>query len=368
MIYLSVFVVSIFVATISCRSKNKTVHYLGLLCSMLPLCILAWLRDETIGVDVLAYPLQSLFHTKGMHVSEIFLFDGLLESGYLFLAWLVNLYDGQLSTLLLLTQIIITLCFYIGFYRIRQYVPIWLSIMLYCFLFYNMGLNMMRQSLGMSVVFLGFTFLLPDLGLFSNQKPKKQDIIKYLSFVFIALCFHKSAVVSVILLPIFYYRNIKINLICIIGVVVTFFMYTSLLNHISSLQGFEKLESYSEGGDYKAAFSISEFFLRICFLYVLFVSRTKFGSAYLSIMTVFVIEFVLNLFQLKSAFFGRIGYYNYILYIPYISYSILNKKGKIEKSLLAFSVLSLVVFYWWFVFIYGCAGATYPYTSKILDI
>lgn len=145
-------------------------------------------------------------------------------------------------------------------------------------------------------------------------------------------------------------------------------MYTSLLNHISSLQGFEKLESYSEDGDYKAAFSISEFILRICFLYVLLVSRTKFGSAYLSIMTVFVIEFVLNLFQLKSAFFGRIGYYNYILYIPYISYSILNKKGKIEKSLLAFSVLSLVVFYWWFVFIYGNAGGTYPYTSKILDI
>lgn len=223
MIYLLVFAMSIFIAAMACRSKIQIVHFLGLLCSIIPLCTLAGFRDETIGVDVLAYPLQSLSHTKGMPVSEIFLFDGLLEPGYLFLAWLVNLYDGQLSTLLLLTQIIITLCFYIGFYRIRQYVPIWLSIMLYCFLFYNMGLNMMRQSLGMSVVFLGFTFLLPDLGLFSNQKPKKQDIIKYLSFVFIAFCFHKSAVVSVILLPIFYYRNIKINLICIIGVVVAFF-------------------------------------------------------------------------------------------------------------------------------------------------
>lgn len=368
MIYLLVFVVSIFIAAMACRSKNQIVHFLGLLCSIIPLCTLAGFRDKTIGVDVLAYPLQSLLHTKGMYISDIFLFDGLLEPGYLFLAWLVNLYDGQLSTLLLLTQIIISICFYIGFYRIRQYVPIGLSIMLYCFLFYNMGLNMMRQSLGMAVVFLGFTFFLPGLGLFGDKKPKKQDIIMFLFFVFIAFCFHKSAVVSAILIPIFYYRNTKINYICIIGVAVAFLMYSSLLSNISSLQGFEKLEAYSENGDYKAAFSISEFIVRICFIYALFASRSKFGYAYSSIMTVFIIEFIFNLFQLKSAFLGRIGYYNYILYIPYVSYSILNSKGKIEKNLFALCVLSLVVFYWWFVFIYGNAGGTYPYTSKILEI
>lgn len=367
MIYLFVFIVSIFIAAISCCDKNKTVHFLGLLSSMFPLCMLAWGRDLTIGIDVLAYPQQSLLYTKGVHVSDFFSFDGLIEPGYLFLAWLVNLYDGQLSTLLLLTQIIITLCFYIGFYRIRHYVPIWLSIMLYCFLFYNMGLNMMRQSLGMAVVFLGFTFLLPELG-FVNDKVKRQNLIKFLVFVIIAFCFHKSAAVSAILIPIFYYRNLKINLICIIGIGVAFLMYSSLLSSISSLQGLGKLEAYSENGNFKAAFSVSEFILRICFLYALFVSRSKFGSAYSSIMTVFVIEFMLNLFQLKSAFFGRIGYYNYILYIPYISYAILNEKGRIENNILAFSILSFVVFYWWFVFIYSNAGETYPYTSKIFEI
>lgn len=368
MIYIFIFSIAIFFAYIAYRNSNTMTNVVLLFCSMLPLIILAGCRDETIGTDVIAYPVQGLLYTSGTtSLSNLSLIAG-LEPGYLLLAWIANLYDGQLSTLLTLTQIVITTCFYIGFYRVRKYVPLWLSVMLYCFLFYNMGLNMMRQQLAMSVVFLGFTTMLPDLGLRGRHKLTLRDVVKFAIFILVAFTFHKSALVAVLLIPVLYFRSTKINLICIAGVIVSFFLYSLLLSRLSVVQGFEKLEQYEVGGRYQSALSSSEFILRIVFLFTIYKSKRILSPIYRSILTVFVMEFVLNLFQLKSAFFGRVGYYFYMLYLPYMSYVIANTIQKSKYDLKSLSLTSLIVFYWWFVYISGQAGYTYPYSSKILDL
>jgi len=370
MFYLSLFIVAIILGYLSDKAENILARLVLLILSAVPLIITAGLRDDIIGFDTQAYPYTALYAASEFSANQLLIISGSIEPLYLCLGWIANLVDGKLDTLLTITHVIIIACFYIAFYRLRRFSPMWLSVFFFCFLFFNMSLQISRQMLALSVVFLGTTYLIER-----NLKP-------FILSLIIGFLFHKSAIFGVVLLPFLYFEDRKWQYITVIGVAVSFLLYSTLLSNFLSFTGLDKYEQYTAGGDFEGKMSNSELILRFVFIF-LFYTKNKYRlNDVLPILLLFVTEFVLNSFQYYSGFIGRMAYFLYVMYIPYLTHYVLkedaeesefydNMDGSSEVQILTptgITILAFVVFYWWFVYIYGNAGETYPYSSKIIGI
>jgi hypothetical protein len=289
---------------------------------------------------------------------EYFSFEGSIEPLYLLLAQIATWSENDLAMLLFLSHLIIITCFYIGFYRLKKYSPVWLSVFLFCFLIYNMSLQLSRQMISIAIVFLGATFLL------------EKKILIFSVSLLLAICFHRSAILGALLIPFLYTNNRKIVIGIFISIAIFFSAFNYLLPLIKTI-GLEKFVKYGEvGAEREGRLSISELLLHLIFLgSFLILSRKKLDHIR-NVSWLFICEFILNLFQLRSAFLGRIGYYLYVFYIPFLPHVVfLNYENKIKnKPVRVAGIMLFIIAYWAYVYIYSRAAATYPYTSAILGI
>lgn len=346
LLYITTFIISILSGHIAqCFENNKFARYFYSAISIGSLVILAGCRDITIGSDTIAYPMTVYKNASNYEFSLV----GLIEPLYGFLGYIVYTLDGGFNMLLFITHLIIVSAFYIGFWRLKNQVPIYMCMFLFCFLFFNMSLQISRQAIAVSLVFLGFTYL------------KEKQLKIFLFFIVLATLFHKSSLMAVLIIPFVFWKKTKFEYIIIITCILMIFLYDYTLSHVALLQGLDKLEAYGTGEDYKGKLSYSEFILRLFFLSFLF-----FKADSKHVLLMFISELLINLLQIKSRFVGRAGMYLYILYFYYIP--LYMKKSKMFSILFnRWSIISFVIFYWWFVYIYGNAGDTYPYSSKILE-
>lgn len=345
--------------------KYKILFVFFSISSILPLILMAGYRDSTIGTDTLAYPQQTLDYLQAnSYLSLTDYFNLLVEPLYVFLAELsVYLGGYNLTTLLFLQHTIIIVAFYFSFIKLRKDMPIWIGMTMFCFLFYNMSLNMQRQMIAISLMFLATTYLI-------NHK-----ICKSMIFFIVAFFFHKTAIVAILILLAFYIRNIKWCKYSILICIIVLMGYSMFLSVIVSISYFSKYIIYQQNENYGSFFSITEFLTRILFLYLLFKIKIKRNNDILSkcVFCLFICESILNLTQIYSAFVGRIGYGLFALYCMILPSWVfcykdhISGKVKTRKVVTTISLL-FIVLTWWYVYINSNAGETYPYSSRILNI
>ena len=147
-----------------------------------PLIIIGGLRDVGVGYDTIAYPVSAYNYLQiNNNIYSILFASAELEPLYYFLSYLaVNYFWDDVGAILFVTQLVITVVTYVACCRIVGKSYLWISIFMYCFLFFNMELNMMRQGLALSLVLLGFSYLL-------DHKLKGYFICILVGFYFISL-------------------------------------------------------------------------------------------------------------------------------------------------------------------------------------
>lgn len=203
MIYLVVFFISAFL--IYSYEKNETRKILLIIGLLLP-CILAGLRDISIGTDVSWYvkkifdasssssnfseyyntiilvnPAEGLFYRVSSH-----------EFGFVIIEYFVQQIFNNFQILLFVLECFIIFPIYFAikkFAAIRQEKKIWLSMLINYLLLYNAGLNAIRQFISISFLFYGFSSFI------NNDTKKIQKVI--ISFL-AALLFHKSSWLGII--------------------------------------------------------------------------------------------------------------------------------------------------------------------------
>lgn len=346
----------------SLYKKNKLAFFLAYTLGIVPLIVIAGLRDITIGIDTSAYPVTTYdFIEKGYSIGELVQTLRYIEPLYLLLSYIsVQIYH-DIHSILLTSSAITIIGFYTAFVKLKRYSPLWLSSFLFLFLFYNTALNAQRQFMAISIVFAGFAWLI---------NKKKKDLLIFTNSIAIAFLIHKSAIIATILIPLFYFDNKNCKKHILYGSILFFLFYFYIFSKIPSFEIFSKYDKYQQGNDYKGFFSISEFIIRVTFLYLLYLSSGKMKKTALfnCCKYAFLSEFCINLLQIKSRFIGRLGFYIFDLYIIFIPYFVYKLGSKRIKILSIATIFITCVAYWWYVFIYGKAGFTFPYTSKILGI
>lgn len=198
--------------TLSCfllyiAEKQKRINLIFIIISLFSIwipCLIAGLRADSIGTDVLIYakPLYQLAEDAGsfsdfmtMRWYSVWRYKYVteFEPGFCVLVYLSTKLFHSFGAVLFAIEACVVVPVWIGLVRQKDKISTALGMFVFYMLFFNCSLNIMRQSIAMAFLFLGFSYLI--------DKSK----MKYLCFVIIAFLFHKSALIGLLILVLSYF-------------------------------------------------------------------------------------------------------------------------------------------------------------------
>lgn len=367
MVYIAMFSVTTALFAFADRIKQKAVAEWG---AIFLLCLLAGLRGYGVGTDTTVYfheVIDTAIHSGGFReymAHEWVLFGwshhmvSQYEPGFTLFVYFVSRVFRSVIVTQFAVQLLIIVPVYLALKR-REEIPLWFGMLVYCLVFFNMSLNLVRQSIAVS-----FTLLASQLWM---EKRKKAGIW----VLVLACCFHKSALLTLIVIAIYeyFYADSKIEaciggrelcpqtvraviLMCI--ALVALLMITPMVAFLRNTP-LARLSWYLDG-DLK--FMPNQVIKLLPPLLIMMMNRKRMspdGKEAAFYMTIIILAvFLLQLTSITTQS-GRIA--DYFLIYGVISYPMAGRKG----SLSFFAMLGYLVFYWLFYYGYRNIGETLPY-------
>lgn len=223
MIYLVVFALSIITYFISDRVRQKYIRNILLIVSLIVPVLLAAYRGTEIGTDIKTYVLPSYniasTQTKFTHFVKNNYF--VTDIAFNTLVYICARIFKSFHALLGIIQLLISLPVYVVIRKKLEKSDRTVAISFYYFIFYCLGLNIMRQSIAIAFGILALCY-------FEEEKR-----IKYIIFLIIALGFHKSALFVLIITFVYYinkrYHKKYISYLCAIGIISSTVFFQQLM-------------------------------------------------------------------------------------------------------------------------------------------
>lgn len=363
-IYLLTFAASILMCTLVetrvisvIESKNIIIGILFFIVALIP-AILGGVRDYTIGTDIRVY--GNVWFNLAHESSNIFEYLKMASSssfGYLYALFnfLVSRFTNNPHWFYFWYCLVENLIVLLALWENRDIVNITIGWATYLFMFYNINLNMLRQGMAVVILLLGFKYI------------RKRQLINFLLIVFIAYLFHNTAVIGVVLYPIYQmiFRRTKENKsqipVFILAIMFTFLFgpATEELLSIGILS--TRYLSYINANDAKPGFSYL-FYLVLLVIAIITKASIK-DTKYVFFETILFMCVLFSAF-VNISFISRITTYFSIYLCFGLSYilgknnkAIIVKKSKINNVI----ILVFIISYWVLIFGILNYNSTVPY-------
>ena len=344
-------------------NKRENIGKKGIFFELIALAVLSFLaaiRDSSVGTDVKLYVEPVFELSKKYGFSNINYIWYNVEVGYKLLNCFVSTFTSSFSVYLFIQQYLFLLFSLIGIKKINRE-NYSFTYLIFLFLFYNMSLNIVRQSMAIGLSLCAIGYLLED------------DIKKFFPFMILAFFFHKSAII--LLLVFFMYMLYKHNrkkmfsvIFLISFVSIMFAMFFPYLVKIFS--GFGILNQYmyyiDNFQESQIDFNITEIVLDSLFIVMYLV----FSKIYKKNKEISVIYFMfliidLSLLMISSKYAGmyRLGMYFRIPAVIFFmsNFGLLFKKNSKSQFVSKIVPLILIFLVWYIVFVGGNSGNTIPF-------
>ena len=243
-IYIFMFIISLFFICLGLyNKKNKILRFIFISIGLLIPCVLAGLRDITLGSDTKGYVIE-LYNLAKNYDSFIEYFNkcSIVYNINDFLYILVTFFSAKIfnnfNVFLFIIECLVIIPIFIALkYNKKSNINIVFGMYIFFMFFFNVSFNMLRQSIALSFSILGLTLL-----------EKKQK--KYLPWLFLAIAvgFHVTALIMIFSYLIYYFLKnkkisfrIKIIIEIIIALLSIIFVldYTTLINFLSEVHVYE---------------------------------------------------------------------------------------------------------------------------------
>lgn len=165
--------------------------FFSLISILLP-CLLAALRANTVGTDMLIYG-ERLFNTSLKTSFYDFVINRDKEWLYYFLVYISSHVFGDIRFQYFFIELLTFAPIYLTLMRDKEsnrYA--WLGLWVYFFWLFPYSLNLMRQSIAISIIFWAFKYV------------EHKSLKKYIICVLIASMFHFTALIGIIIYPLYY--------------------------------------------------------------------------------------------------------------------------------------------------------------------
>ncbi len=375
------FFLSIIFIKLSDKCKhNKYVKIIFLIVALLLPCIMAGLRAIDIGTDVKVYlrPMYECAHSANSFNEYLQLkvnktrVVGNFEIGFTALIFLVTKLFNNFQAVMFFVELMIIIPIYLGIKKANysKENSIWLEILSFYFMFYNTTLNLMRQFIGLSWLFLGTIIL------FSNDKKKN---LKFLIILILACLFHKASILSLIIYA--FYNILKINkmiklgniiislkkllmiVVCCVGIGIM--LNADILVNLLELFGMDYYSTYISGS---IKLYISTFIKNAPLILIILATRKSFlkdiKNSYI-FLAIFIYSIIIDQFTTVNVYAARIAFTFSIfncLFFPTILKSKNCRKNYILKIVYVFYLLG----FWYYYFVYCGGNETIPYKFYFL--
>lgn len=364
-IYLFVFSISLLM--LNWASGNRQIRtsrwfLLYLLLALFPPIFLAAARSPEIGTDTSNY-LYFFHEVVNQKVTYVSFVESHLnvEQGFLLFVYLFGqLFRNDLWFLFATHCLVLIPLFYAG-YKLKNMVSLPFALFFFLFLFYNESLNLMRQYIAMSFIVLAVVYMI------LNKK------IKCIIVTIIAISFHYTAVISILIFLIYYLcKKFPINKYVITYFVLLAFLIYSLVNIASYLDiifpsGSDYSEKYAEylTGQTGNISSLSTAIVYASIAGVLFVRRKRFDSHQFDFFFLLaLLAFLFNFLSMYSKTLYRMSLYFSLF--ACLSMPIVFRRMKYRFDVITIFMELLAVAYWYFAVVVHGSNQTYPYVSTFL--
>lgn len=319
------------------HSKKNMAYNIFMILSMLFPIVTAGIRYN-VGVDFNSY-IDIYYSIVNSSILENIKTG---EIGYVFLNMASEHIFNSPQGVFLFSSII-TICFlYAAIRNHESKISFSLALFLYFTKFYPFSLNVMRQSIAISIIFYSYKYIV------------SRNFKKFLTFVIIAALFHTSAI---IVIPFYFIngekikRSLLIKVISVFCCIIVVFNVDILLEKIGKLNVISKYSVYSELIN-NNHISISSLLSQIIiiFLIIIFWGRLiKKDDRIELYFWLYIFGFILTLAETKIQYAGRIGMYFNILSVILIPYLLSIMKNKVIRNLFT----GVIIAYGFTLFILG---------------
>ena len=202
LLYLGLFGISYLLFSTSDEMKKRNANRSGGvifagLCSavaIVAISLVAAFRADSVGVDTVVYPDQSLNCARFYSAFLDYLNDPATSQSFeplnAALVWVCSRLSVHKWPLLFFYQLLTVLPVYCALQKLRDRLSPALGMAVYLFVFYNNSLNMMRQSVACAFILLAFAYLISE----------KKISLPFLICCVVAVFFHKSGLYGIVLL------------------------------------------------------------------------------------------------------------------------------------------------------------------------
>lgn len=335
------------------KTKDKFIRRFLLCISILLPSILGGLRDISIGTDTSGYTDFIWNYMNHLNITSDVIFNQLMtEPGFAFFSYILYEISDNFQFYLFGITLLITSLFFITGYLLRDKLNYVLFITVYCFAFYNMSYNMMRQ-----LCTLGFEALM--IAMIIKGKYKSAIIPLVLSCLF-----HSSGIISIAIYVVMYLydkKNLstKMTLLIIFVAFLLSFSYNSIVMSLISLGILDaKFMIYTSASEmFEAKLPLSEYVLKLYFLFIA-ISLYRPTNTILAKESLLMgsLTVIISLVSLVVTYAGRLAY---PFFIASIILSLIQIKGK-AKYYTTLLVL-LCIAYWSYTIMKSNNNDTYPY-------
>nr|WP_275668133.1 EpsG family protein [Pediococcus pentosaceus] len=358
--------------------KNRTLQNLIRFASILPMAVIAGLRNNTIGTDISNYGLinfESATHFNNFfeYLKYIKSING-VEIGYSLLNFVVSRFTNSVNWFFFVLNLLTILFVFLALSGNQERKYFTIGMILYYLIFWDISLNVMRQSLAVTMVFYGTV-------LFINSGKIKTFVV----IVLAASLIHQTAIIA-LLIPVIYWISIRNNknmnyVIFITISVLVYYVMAPNSNLITKM-----MESIPLFGKYYSIFlnsgisyvttgsgmSIKTIIIRTfpMLISLIWLIRSKNSNKYIdknkSFFTfILMISVAFEFVNINSGVFARLGmYFSIIQILIYLKLSSTVKLTSMRLFLVGFLILYLMVVA--YVRVTSGYGQIYPYTSDLL--
>ncbi len=187
LLYLFVILLTCFLTYLAEREsinhKKFTAVVLAAAAVLVP-SILAGVRDDTVGRDVLEYAVRTFEYAMKAksfaHMREL----SIEPFGYVLTAYVTSRFFDNTGYFLFASQLLVVGPILLVAYKNRSEHPMWLTMCSYMFLLYNNSFNVMKQSISAAFVLLCYCYM------------KEKKFIKAAACFAVGMSFHFSAVIG----------------------------------------------------------------------------------------------------------------------------------------------------------------------------
>lgn len=360
--YLVVLLISCFSCYIALKNiRNKVIFLFFSVLAIIVPSLMAGYRDNTVGHDLLAYLVPNfniLIDIKSIKELSEFIFLSGLEPFWIAFNYIITRFTDDIFWSYFIQQVIVLTLFYSTCLIFRKQLNATLLYFLLIFTFFCFSMSANRQIFAIALVVYSTRFILSV-----NHK----SIFKFITTIVLSSFFHRSALLALLIYPIFQYspktKNIpsyKLLIICAIGLII-YFSFENIISILVNIGIFDtKYLRYSN-----ANYNVHKIDMAYWFI-MLYLSIKIPLSVYsnFSIITILIILITLLCGTYNDVASRAAMYFMCFVYISFLTSIKQNTKCRhISLILIAITII---------LFIYTALATGYaeaiPYTSKELGV